>query len=161
MPRRTMVVDAHHRVFVALAEGAHQVVGTFLHLGIGTLHGVEFDARAVASRLDRRHTAAAQTNTIVVATHNDHFIALLGCDFEGIATCAVAYTACEHDDLVVAIAFIVLLMFKREYATRDERLAKLIAEVARAVARLDENLSGCLIEPRAHIVEILPIAASL
>ena len=38
---RAVVVDAHHGVDIFLAEGTHQVVGAFLHLGVGTLHGVE------------------------------------------------------------------------------------------------------------------------
>ena len=41
---RTVVVDRHHGVHLLLAEGADEVVGTLLHLGISALHGVQFDA---------------------------------------------------------------------------------------------------------------------
>ena len=44
MTCRTVVVDGYDRIGVLLAESADDVVGTFLHLGIGTLHGVELDA---------------------------------------------------------------------------------------------------------------------
>ena len=50
---RAVVVDADHGVHVLLAEGTHQVVGTLLHLGVGTLHGVQLDAIRVASCVDR------------------------------------------------------------------------------------------------------------
>ena len=49
---RTVVVDGHYRVDVFFAEGAHQVVGTFLHFGVGALYGVQLDAAGVASRID-------------------------------------------------------------------------------------------------------------
>ena len=41
---RTVVVDRHHGIHLLLAKGADEVVGTLLHLGVGTLHGVELDA---------------------------------------------------------------------------------------------------------------------
>ena len=41
---RTVVVDADNWVDIFLAEGADEVVGTFLHLWVGALHCVEFDA---------------------------------------------------------------------------------------------------------------------
>ena len=44
MTCRTVVVDRYDRIGVLLAESADDVVGTLLHLGIGTLHGVELDA---------------------------------------------------------------------------------------------------------------------
>ena len=48
---RTVVVDRHHGVHILLAEGAHEVVGALLHLGVGTLYGVQFDAVAIAARI--------------------------------------------------------------------------------------------------------------
>ena len=42
---RTVVVDRNNRVFVFFAEGTHHVVGTLLHFCIGTLNGIQFDAR--------------------------------------------------------------------------------------------------------------------
>ena len=38
---RTVVVDADHRVDVAFAQCSDEVVGAFLHLRVGTLHGVK------------------------------------------------------------------------------------------------------------------------
>ena len=49
MSGRAVVVDADNRVHIFLAECAHQVVGTFLHLGVGTLHSIQFDAVAVST----------------------------------------------------------------------------------------------------------------
>ena len=40
---RTMVVDRDDGVVVLLAKGTHHVVGTLLHLCIGTLHGIQLD----------------------------------------------------------------------------------------------------------------------
>ena len=52
---RTVVVDRYYGVDVLLAQGAHQVVGTLLHFGVGALHGVEFDAAAVTAGVDRAY----------------------------------------------------------------------------------------------------------
>ena len=49
MSSRTVVVDAHHGVDLLLAECSHEVVGAFLHFGVGALHGVEFDAVGVTA----------------------------------------------------------------------------------------------------------------
>ncbi len=49
MSCRTVVVDADYRVYIFLAEGANQVVGSLLHLRIGTLNGVQLDAVAIAT----------------------------------------------------------------------------------------------------------------
>ena len=49
----TMVVNRNDGVVVAFAQGTHHVVGTLLHLGVGTLHSVEFDARRILARVDR------------------------------------------------------------------------------------------------------------
>ena len=40
MSGSTMVVDAHDGILVGFHQGAHQIVGTLLHLGIGTLDGI-------------------------------------------------------------------------------------------------------------------------
>ena len=48
---RTVVVDRHYGVHVFFAQRTHEVVGAFLHLGVGTLHGVQLDAVAVAARV--------------------------------------------------------------------------------------------------------------
>ena len=49
MTCRSVVVDADNRVGVLFAESAHEVVGSLLHLRVGTLHGVQLDAVAVAA----------------------------------------------------------------------------------------------------------------
>ncbi len=100
---RTVVVDAHHRIHVALAERTHQVVGTLLHLGIGTLHGVQLDAVAVAAGVYRRYRASAQSDAVVVATHYDHFVALGGLFLQAVALGAVAHAAGQHYHFVVGI----------------------------------------------------------
>ena len=52
---RTVVVDRHYGVYFFFAEGAHHVVGAFLHFGVGTLYGIQLDAAAVTSGINRRY----------------------------------------------------------------------------------------------------------
>ena len=48
-----MVVNTHNGVYILLAEGTHQVVGTFLHFRIGTLNGIQLNTIAVAASIHR------------------------------------------------------------------------------------------------------------
>ena len=98
-----MVVDRNDGVVVTFAQGTHHVVGTFLHLGVGTLHGVELDARSILARIDRRHGTTAHTDAVVVATDEDDLLASLRSSLQRIAHLAIAYATGQHDDLVVAI----------------------------------------------------------
>ena len=100
---RSVVVDGDDGVHLLLAEGAHQVVGALLHLGVGALHGVQLDAVAVAAGVDARHRAAAEADAVVVAADDDHLVALLGLLLQAVALCAVAHAAGEHDHLVVGV----------------------------------------------------------
>ncbi|CCY15509.1 unknown [Prevotella sp. CAG:755] len=52
MSGRPVVMDAHHWVHVFLTKGTHKIVGTFLHLGIGTLHSVQLDAARITAGID-------------------------------------------------------------------------------------------------------------
>ena len=72
-----VVVDRHHRVLVFLAEGAHQVVCALLHLGVGALDGVQFDAVRITAGIYRRHAAATESDAVVVAAYHHHLVALL------------------------------------------------------------------------------------
>ena len=160
MTCRTVVVDAHHGVHLLLAERTHQVVGTFLHLGVGTLHGIQLDAAGVATRIHRRHTAATQTDAVVVATHHNNLVAFLRSALQAVALGAVTYTTCQHDDLVVTIFLcrvaLLLGMLEGEHRTTDEWLTELVAEVTRTVRCLDENLLGSLIEPLSDGQNLFP-----
>ena len=49
----SVVVDADNGIYFLLAKGADKVVGTFLHLRIGTLNGIQLDAAAVTACLNR------------------------------------------------------------------------------------------------------------
>ena len=150
MACRTVVVDRHHGVHLLLAKGADEVVGTLLHLGIGALHGVELDAARIASRLDRRHGAAAQSDAVVVAAYHHHLVALLRRAFQAVAARAVTHAAGQHDHFVVAVLLAVLRVLEGKHGTRDEGLPELISEVRRAVGGLDEDLLRRLVEPGAR-----------
>ena len=100
---RTMVVDADHGVVVLLAERTHQVVGAFLHLGVGTLHGVQLDAVAIAARVDRRYRAAAQSDAVVVTANHHYLVAFLRLFLQAVALGAIAHATGQHDHLVVGI----------------------------------------------------------
>ena len=151
MACRTVVVNRNDGILVFLDQRTHEVVGAFLHFGIGTLNRVQFDAVGIASRIDRRHRAAAESDAIVVATHDHHFIALLRLFFQAVALLSVAHAACQHNDFVVGIGD-VFLMLKRQHRPANQRLTELVSEVRCAIRRFDENLFGRLIEPFALCV---------
>ena len=156
VPGRTVVVDGHHGVDFLFAECTHEVVRAFLHLGVGALNGVQLDAAGIAAGVHRRDGAAAEADAVVVAAHHYDFVAFLRSPFQAVALRAVAHAAGKHDHLVVAVLLAVLLMLESEHGTGDERLAELVAEVARTVACLDEDLLRTLIEPFAHGQQLLP-----
>ena len=103
VPGRSVVVNGCYGVGVVLHQGAHQVVGAFLHLGVGTLHGVELHGCAIAACVDRRHRATAQSDAVVVATHHYDILAHLGLLLQAVALLAVAHATGQHDHLVVSI----------------------------------------------------------
>ena len=93
---RAVVVDRNYRVHILLAQSANEVVCTLLHLWVGTLHGVQLDAVAVAAGINRRNRATAQADAVVVAAYNDNLVALLRLLLQTVALCAVAYAAGER-----------------------------------------------------------------
>ena len=50
---RAVVVDRDDGIHILLAEGTHQVVGTLLHLRVGTLYGVQFNTVRITTRINR------------------------------------------------------------------------------------------------------------
>ena len=158
MACRTVVVDAHHGVGILLYQCAHQIVGTLLHLGVGTLHGVELYAVRVAACIYRRYRATAQTDAVVVATYHHDLVAFLRLLLQAVALLAVAHASSEHDDLVVAQLLVALIVLESEQRTGDERLAKLVSEVAGTIGCLDEDLLRSLIEPLAYRQQVFPVA---
>ena len=161
MSGRAVVVDGYHGVHLFLAEGAHHVVGTLLHLGVGALDGVQLDAAAIASCVNGRYGAAAQTDAVVVTAHYDDLVAGFGLALEAIALGAVTHASGQHDDFVVAVDFVFLLVLEGQHRTADERLAELVAEVAGTVRGLDEDLLGRLVQPFAHGQDFFPLASFL
>ena len=155
---RAVVVDGDYGVALLFAEGAHHVVGTLLHLRIGALHGVQLNAAAVATGVNRRYRATAQADAVVVTAQYHHLFASLGCALQAVAARAVAHATGQHDDFIVAIKrFIgVLLVLEGEHRATDQRLAELVAEVAGTVRGLDQNLLRGLVEPFAHGQQLLP-----
>ena len=156
----TVVVDAADGVVVALSHGADDVAHTLLHLGVGTLHGIQLDGVAVLARVDTRHGAAAHTDAVVVAAQHDDDVALFGFQLLGILHLGEADAASQHDDLVVAQGFL-FAMLKGQQAAVDEGLAELVAEVGGTIGGLDENLFRCLIQPLARLDVLLPFTALL
>ena len=130
-----VVVDGDDGVFVFFAECAYDVVRALLHFRIGALHGVQFNAAAVASRLDGTYRAAAQADAVVLATHDDHLVARLRLALEAVTLRTISYTACKHDDLIVGIAFASshLVVLKCQDRTADKGLSELVAEVGGTV----------------------------
>ena len=153
---RTVVVDRHHGVVFLLAEGAHEVGGALLHFGVGALHGIELNTRAVTPRVDRRNRAAAETDAVVVTADHHDFVTLLGRAFEAVALRAVAHTAGEHDHFVEGVVLAIFGVLEGEHRTGDEGLAELVAEVRSTVGSLREDLAGRLVKPGASRHIVLP-----
>ena len=103
MSGRAVVVNRNHGIHVLLAEGTYQVVGTFLHLWVGSLNGIQFNAVAIATRINGRYGAATKSDAVVVTTDDDYLIALLGLFLQAVALGAVAHASGEHDDFVVGV----------------------------------------------------------
>ena len=145
MSGRTVVVYGNHRIHVLFAQCTHQIVGTLLHLGIRTLHGIQFDAGRIASRIHRRNRTAAQTDTVVVTADHYDLVAFLRRSFQTVALCAVSHASGQHNHLVITVTFAVLLMFKCQYGTGNQRLPELVTEVGSPVRCLDQNLFRSLV----------------
>ena len=158
---RTVVVDADYGIDVFFAKGTYQVVGALLHLGVGALHGVEFNAAGVFAGVHARDATSAEADAVVVAADHNYLVALAGLFFQAVATGAVAYAAGKHDDFVVAVFLSVFLVLEGEHRAGNERLSELVAEVAGAVGGFDEYLFRCLVEPLAHGQDVFPFAAAV
>ena len=172
-----VVMDGNYRVDIFFHEGAHEVVGTLLHLRVGTLHGVELDAIAIASGIDRRDATTTETDAIVVTADDDDVVACLWLFLQTVALLAVADATGEHDHLVIAIDLTGLLafdglavgrcgcvacgalIFKGQQRTRDEWLTELITEVRGSVGCFDENLLRRLIKPWTRSDLVFPVAS--
>ena len=155
-----VVVDAADRIMVALSHGTNDVAHALLHLGVGTLHGIQLDGVAVLACIHTRHGSTTHTNAVVVTAENDDNIAFFGFQLLGILYLGKANAARQHDDLVVAKRFF-LFMFKGQQAAVDEGLAELVAKVRGSVRGLDEDLLRGLIEPLARLDVFLPLTALL
>ncbi len=154
---RTVVVNTYHWVLVVLHEGTNQVVGTLLHLWVGTLNGVQLDAVAVATCIYGRNRTTTETDAIVVTTYYDNLVALLWLTLLIVTLLAIAYATSEHDNLVVSIFLTILLVLEGKHRTSDKRLTKLVTEVGSTVGSLDKNLFWSLIEPLAHWHDVFPV----
>ena len=113
--RATMIMDADHGIHFLFAKRTHQVIGTLLHFGVGSLHGIEFYTTAVATCIHTGNAAAAKADAIVITAHDHYLIAFLGFFLEAIALRAIAHAACQHDDFVVGILLVALLMLECEH----------------------------------------------
>ena len=158
-----MVVDGHHRVGIFLYQSPDKIVGTLLHFRVSALHGIEFYAIAIAASVNRRHAAAAQTYTVIVAAYDDNLVALLRFLLQAIAFFAIAYTTGEHNYLVIAVYFACWFVvhggavlqfcriarcgfiFKGEQRTGDKGLSELVTEVGCTVRGLNQNFLRTLI----------------
>ena len=129
MSGRTVVVDRNNGVHILFAEGTHQVVGTLLHLWVGTLNGVQLDTVRIATCINRRYRTTTQADTVVITTNHDDLVTLLGLLLQAVALGAVTYTTCQHDYLIVSVFLLALLMLEGQNRTTDQRLTELIAEV--------------------------------
>ena len=62
-----VVVDRYDRVVIRFGQGPYHVCGALLHFRIGSLHGIQFNTRGVAARVNRRNGPATHTNAVIVS----------------------------------------------------------------------------------------------
>ena len=157
-----VVVDRTHRVAVVFYHGADDVSHTFLHLRIGTLHGVELDGVGILACTHARDRGAAHSDAVVVAAQNDDEVAWLRVFLHAVVGRSKSDATREHNDLVVAVVvgfIVVFAMFEGEERAIDERLSELVSEVRCSVRSLDEQFFRGLIEPRTCLEVVFPLAA--
>ena len=157
----TVVVDRDNRVVRLFAQGADCVVNAALHFGVRTLYGVQLNRVVVLARGNRRHCAAAHSNTVVVAAQNHHLVARLGVGLQAVLLFGVAHAASHHYHLVETEFLVLLEVLHCEQTSADKRLSELVAEVACTVRRLDKNLLRRLIEPLTRLGGLLPLMSAV
>ena len=156
-----MVVDAYHGIGVLLAQGAYQIVGTLLHLRIGSLDGIQLNTIAVPACVNTRYGTTAQSDTVVVATDYHHLVTLLGLFLQTVALGTVAYAAGQHDHLVIGILGVVgFLVLKGQHTAANQWLSELVAKVGGTVRGLYQYLLRRLVQPFAYGHDVLPIPRS-
>ena len=142
-----MIVDRDDRILFLFAQGADNVIGTFLHLWVSTLYGIQLDARRIASCLNRRYRAATKSDAIVLTTHYDNLVARLWSALDAVALDAIADTSSKHYHLVVGIFLIILFMLECQHRTTNQWLAEFVTKVRSTIRCLNEYLFRSLIEP--------------
>ena len=153
---RSMIVDRDDGVTFGLGDGTDHVGRPFLHLRIGTLHGIQLDTACILSRIDRRDSASTHTDAVIITSDDHHFFLRLRITFEGVAFVGIAHTSGQHDDFVVCIFLLVLGVLESEQRPADQRLSELIPEIGSAVRCFDQDLFGRLIQPLTRIEYVLP-----
>ncbi len=99
----TVVVDRYNRVGVFLAEGTDEVIGTLLHLWVGTLDSVQLNTITVTASIYRGDTTATKSDAIVVTTNHYDLITLLGLFLQTVTLSTVAHAASKHNHFVVSV----------------------------------------------------------
>lgn len=107
-----VVVDGNDGVLVQLTQCTDDVSRSLLHFGVGALYSVQFNAGMVLAGIDRRHGTTTHTDAVVIATQQHHFMSGLGFTLKGVYFLAKAYTAGQHNDLVVGEFLVVFSVFK-------------------------------------------------
>ena len=157
----SMIVDADNGIHFLLAKSTHQIVGSFLHFGIGTLYCIQLDATRIAACLHAGNAAATKSDAIVITAHDHNLIAFLRLFLQAIALRAITYATSQHDDFVVGILFLTFLMLESEDRSADKGLSELVSEVGSTIRSLDENLLRRLVEPLPDGQDLLPFALFL
>ena len=158
---RTVVVNRNNRVFSLLRSGPDRIVGSFLHFGVRTLHGIQFDRTGILARGHRRNGTAAHTDAVVVTAQQHHFVARLRFVLDTVLLTAITDTASLHDHLVEAELLPVFEMLERLHTTADKRLAELVTEIRSPVRGFDQDILRSLVQPFARSGELLPLAPAV
>ena len=77
MSGRTMVMYGDNGIDFFFTESTNQIVGSFLHFGVGTLDGVEFNTIGITSGVNRGNGTSSQTDTIIVSSYNYNLVSFL------------------------------------------------------------------------------------
>ena len=153
----SVIVDTDNRIHLFLTKSTYQVVGTFLHLWIGSLNSIEFDTARITTCLYRRNGTSTKSDAIVITTNNHNLVAFLGLFLQAVAFRSITYATSQHNDFVVSILLLTFLMFESQDRTADKRLSELVSEIRGTIRSLDENLLRRLVKPFANWQKLLPL----
>ena len=154
-----MVVDGDNGILFRFGHRPDGIGNTFLHLGIGSLHGIQFYGMAEFARSHRRDSTATHSDTVIITAQNNNDVTFFRLSFLCILRFGKSDTTGQHDYLIKAIGFITLLMLKCQQTAVDQRLPEFITKIGSPVGGFDQDFFRSMVEPLSGFNTIFPLLA--